>query len=266
MRIEVFGNEFKVTNALRTYIESRVWLAVQRASRELSWVGVRLTIVDDARVVCQLDVWLRGIGLVTVRHIDVNPYIGVDCAAVRLEQVLVRKLREAGRSPAAASPHSDSRPSRRQTEQRRGVMITASDLQPRLSLIPWLRTRYGIDQVQTELLDWPEWNALVAGDMDSPHLKGIKERLALAQLYRPEAIVVVGGTVRHGSRDERPQARLEVERVVSSIQSLGLPSEVIGVWANELWTPDECLIESEELPLPIEHGSAKSTYAGASSA
>ena len=253
MRIEVFGNGFEVTDVLRTYAESRVWLAVQRASRDLSWVGVRLMSEDDqtadGRVVCQLDVWLRGIGLVTVRHIDVDPYMGIDCAAVRLEQAIVRKLREAGRYAAVASNRAVATEPGRATPRRYAVVIVPSDAWPRLSLIPWLRTRYGIDQVQTVSLGWSEWNALVAGEMDSPHLKRLKDRLALAQLSRPDAIVVVGGAVSQPSSDERPQARPEVERVVDNVRSLGLPIEVIGVWVNEHWTSDDCLIESEELPL-----------------
>jgi ribosome-associated translation inhibitor RaiA len=99
MRVEVFANGLQVSEALRTYAESRVWLAVQRASDRLSWVGVRLmregNHAVDGRTICQLDVWLRGIGLVTVRHADINAYVGIDCAAARLEQAVIRKLREA---------------------------------------------------------------------------------------------------------------------------------------------------------------------------
>ena len=99
MRVEVFGNGYEVSVMLRTCAESRVWLAVNRPAEHLSWVGVRL-MNDDGhalrdRVVCRLYVWLRGIGLVTVRHTDVDPYVAIDRAAVRLEQAVVRKLREA---------------------------------------------------------------------------------------------------------------------------------------------------------------------------
>ena len=260
MRVEVFGNGFEVTDVLRTYTESRVWLAVQRASRELSWVGVRLMSEDDqaadSRVVCQLDVWLRGIGLVTIRHIDVNPYMAIDCAAVRLEQAIVRKLREAGRYIAAASNTAVPDVPAMRRSRRYGVVIVPSDARPRLSLIPWLRTRYGIEQVQTVSLGWSEWDALMAGELDSPHLKRLKDRLALAQLCRPDAIVVVGGAVPQPSWNERPQARSEVERVVEQRPVVGLPIEVIGVWVNEHWTSDDCLIESEELPLPTGQGRA----------
>jgi ribosome-associated translation inhibitor RaiA len=258
MRIEVFGNGFEVTDVVRTYAESRVWLAVQRASRELSWVGVRLMSEDDEvvdkRIVCQLDVWLRGIGLVTVRHAEFNPYIAIDCAAVRLEQAVVRKLRDVGRYAVTAA---SNRPALRRRRHRSGheisrryaVVMVPSDERPRLSLVPWLRTCYGVEQAQTISLDWREWDALVAGDLDSSHLTRLGDRLALAQLSRPDVIVVVGGAVPHPSYDERPQARVEVEQVVENVRSLGLPIEVIGVWVNEHWSSDDCLIESEELPL-----------------
>jgi hypothetical protein len=230
-----------------------VWLAVQRTADRLSCVGVRFMRPDGesegGRVACQLDVWLRGVGLVAVRHVDSNPYLAVDCAAVRIEQAVIRRLREAGCHPATAPARRDTTAHRSgTTSSAYAVVVLPSDARPRLSLIPWLRTRYGIAQVHTVSLAWPEWDALVAGDIDSPHLRRFKDRLALAQLCRPEAVVVVGGAVPQPSRDERPQARREVERVVSQIRAWGLPLEVIGVWVNEHWGADDCLIESEELP------------------
>lgn len=114
MRVEVFGNDYEVSEMLRKYAESRVWLAVNRATEHLSWVGVRL-MGDEGhaqrdRVVCQLDVWLRGVGLVTVRHTDVDPYVAIDRAAVRLEQAVVRKLREAGRRTDALRDRMSIKP------------------------------------------------------------------------------------------------------------------------------------------------------------
>jgi hypothetical protein len=274
MRIHVLNNDLEIPYVLRTYAESRVWLAVQRAADRLSWVGVRFMRPDDeidgGRVACQLDVWLRGVGLVAVRHVDINPYLALDCAAVRIEQAVIRRLREAGSHPA---------PARRVTTARRNgatpsayaVVVLPSDARPRLSLIPWLRTRYGIEQVHTVSLTWPEWDALVAGDIDSRHLKRFKDRLALAQLCRPDTVVVVGGAVPQPSRDEPPQARREVERVVRQILAWGMPLEVIGVWVNEHWGADDCLIESEELPLPAridgarESESDEEQYAGLTS-
>src|SRR4051812_2789239 len=135
MHVKVSGHGFEVTDVLRTYAEWRVWLAVQRASRELSWVGVRLMSEHDqavdGRIVCQLDVWLRGIGLVTVRHVDVDPYTAIDCAAVRLEQAVIRKLREAGRIAAvtASKRPVPDRPSH-ETPRRYAVLIMPTSARP----------------------------------------------------------------------------------------------------------------------------------------
>jgi hypothetical protein len=255
MHIEIIGNNFEIPDVLRTFAESRVWLAVHRAAGRVSWIGVRFLREDaataDGRVTSQVDVWLRGIGLVTVKHTDVNPYIALNCALVRLKQALVRRLREADvyagksnerRSKASADRASDASP-------RYAVVVVPRDGRPRLSLIPWLRARYGFQQLQTVALSWREWDALVAGDMNSPQLARFKDRLALAQLTRPEAVIVVGGASPQASCDERPQARQEIQRVVSHIRSFGLPIEVIGVWLNEHWSDEDCLLESEELPL-----------------
>src|SRR5688500_6359583 len=99
MRVEVFSTDFDVSPVTRAYAESRVWLAVRRITRRVSWVGVRLIgrpgKAGATRVVCQIDVWLRGAGLVTVRHTDTNAYVGIECAGVRLKQAIARKLRRA---------------------------------------------------------------------------------------------------------------------------------------------------------------------------
>ncbi|MGB7160117.1 MAG: HPF/RaiA family ribosome-associated protein [Tepidisphaeraceae bacterium] len=99
MRIEMFAKSRDVPEALRTYAELRVWRAVGCASDRLTWVAVRLSHEEDhavdSSVVCQLDGWLRGIGLVTVRHANVDTYVAIDRAAARLEQTVLRKLREA---------------------------------------------------------------------------------------------------------------------------------------------------------------------------
>jgi hypothetical protein len=204
----------------------------------------------DSRVICQLDVWLRGIGLVTVRHVEDNAYLAIDCAAVRIEQAVVRKLREAGRYGAVGNNGAVSTPPGHAAPSRYAVLIVPFDAWPRLSPIPWLRTRYGIGQVQTISLSRLEWDALGRGDLGSPHLTRLKDRLALAQLSLPDAVVVAGGAAPHASWEQRPQARVELERALDGVRSLGLPVEVIGLWVNEHWTPDDCLIESEELPPP----------------
>ena len=141
MRVHVLDNGIEIPYVLRTYAESRVWLAVQRAADRLSWVGVRFMRPDGesegGRVACQLDVWLRGVGLVAVRHIDTNPYLAVDCAAVRIEQAVVRRLRDAGCHPATAPARRDTIAHRNgTTSSAYAVVVLPSDARPRLSLIP----------------------------------------------------------------------------------------------------------------------------------
>ena len=280
MNVKFIANHFEIPDVLRAYAGSRVRLAVRRAAERVSWVAVRFLRETersaDPRVACQLDVWLRGIGLLTVRHVDVNPYVAVDCAAVRMEQALVRKLRQRG-IYAGSGRRARRTVARRVGDggRRYAVVLVPRDVRPRLSLVPWLRARYGIEQVQTISLSWREWDALVAGDVHAPHLRRFKDRLALAQLCHPEAIIVAGGAAQRpacdDAHDERPQARHEVEDVVCHIRGLGLPVDVIGVWVNEHWTADDCLIESEELPLSSparagrENESDHDLYAGLTS-
>jgi hypothetical protein len=86
VRIEVSTSNLELSPVLRRYAEGRVWLALQRLARRPSWVGVRIVgrPEDDrpTRVVAQVDAWLRGVGLVTVLHVDTNPWSGIDSAAV----------------------------------------------------------------------------------------------------------------------------------------------------------------------------------------
>jgi ribosome-associated translation inhibitor RaiA len=253
MRVEFIANEFPVSDVLRTYAESRVWLAVRRAAAHLSWVGVRL-ISDsrersDGRVGCRIDVWLRGRGVVTVAHTDVDPYVAIDCASVRLEQALVRKLREIGRHVRGTGVPSRAGRQAGATCPRYAMVLVPPEARPRLSAIPLLRARYGIEQVQTVSLRGCEWDALVERELSSPHLKRLKDRLALAHLCRPEAVVLLGAApASQPSRDE-PRTRREMQQVMNSLRYFGLGVDVIGVWVDERWTPDDCMVESQEVPL-----------------
>ena len=98
MRFEIFTDGTTMPHELRAYTESRVGLAVHRAADRLSFVRVRLwrevVHASDSPVECQLDVWMRGLGVVTARHADADSYVAVDRAAALLEQAIVRKLRE----------------------------------------------------------------------------------------------------------------------------------------------------------------------------
>src|SRR5687767_13660534 len=98
MHVQFFRNDFKPSDALRRYAETRVWLAVRHAASHVPWVGVRFIEHKNRnrpRVTCQVDVWIRRTGLVSVRHTDTDAHVSVDCAAVRLKQAIDNKLRNA---------------------------------------------------------------------------------------------------------------------------------------------------------------------------
>jgi hypothetical protein len=53
-------------------------------------------------------VWLRRLGLVTVRHTDPNPFVAVDRAAVRLRQAIARRISAPGVVGAPVSAPTNS--------------------------------------------------------------------------------------------------------------------------------------------------------------
>jgi ribosome-associated translation inhibitor RaiA len=105
MRLDVFSNDFNVSPGLRRYAEARVWPAADRVGAR--WVGVRFTGLHEGdggppRVACQVDVWLRRLGLVTVRHTDADPYAAIDSVANRLRHAIARKIATAAPMPLRA--------------------------------------------------------------------------------------------------------------------------------------------------------------------
>ena len=257
MRVEVSATNVDLTPVLRSHAEARACLALRRADRRASWVGVRLagTAGEPRRVVCHIDAWLRGTGLVTVRHTDTNPYVGIDCAAELLRHAVARRLRKAGvrPQPPAALPAAQPRPAGAQAspdaaQPRLAIVVRHSGSRSRLSLRPWLRARYGIDEVQSITLSRGAWSDLAydeLGEVDA----GLRDRLALALLGKPDLIVVLGHQSPRDSGAGRPTSREEVERVVERVRSLRVSTEVLGVWTNEDWDAASCLVESEELGL-----------------
>ena len=97
MRFEIVADGMSVPMELRMYAESRVGMALHRAADRLSFVGVRLGREGavDSEVLCQIEAWVRGVGVVTARHADVDSYVAIDRAAALLEQAVLRKPREA---------------------------------------------------------------------------------------------------------------------------------------------------------------------------
>jgi hypothetical protein len=97
MRIQVFPRRFSDSPRVRAYAESRVWLSLRRAARHVSWVGLRLRrgAIDGQGpgFECQADAWLRGAGLVSVRHTGPTVRKTLDEAAVRLGIAVESRVR-----------------------------------------------------------------------------------------------------------------------------------------------------------------------------
>jgi ribosome-associated translation inhibitor RaiA len=93
MRFEMFVDGSHMQSDLRPYAESRVGLAIHRAVDRVSFVRVRLTREDGRAVMCRVEAWLRGLGVITAKHADIDSYVAIDRAAALLEQAVLRRLR-----------------------------------------------------------------------------------------------------------------------------------------------------------------------------
>ncbi len=103
MRIDIHPINLTLAKELTQYAETRMWQATRRASRRVTWIGVWLTNDpgDDgeARFSCRLDAWVRGVGIITIRHFDSNAGGAIDIAAGRLEQAIAGKVRRLAQRP-----------------------------------------------------------------------------------------------------------------------------------------------------------------------
>jgi hypothetical protein len=153
----------------------------------------------------------------------------------------------AGAERRMAAANTRARNVRAAARPRLATLIAPAGQRTRVGLGPWLRARYGIEQVQTISVSAVEWNGLAA-ERERPHAaERLRDRLSLALLGQPELLLVAG----HPSVERRwpswPRSPRHVERIVQRIKSWELPAEVVGVWMNERWDVDECVVEPEEL-------------------
>src|SRR5512145_91894 len=108
MRLDVYVVDVQPTAALKEYTQRRLWLGLQEHARRILCAGVWLTECageheeDGSRFVCRIDVWLRRIGHLTVRHVETNPFVAVDLAVARMRHKVWRRVRRALRATAPA--------------------------------------------------------------------------------------------------------------------------------------------------------------------
>ena len=98
MRLDVQVIDVQPAAALREYTQGRLWLGLRRFAPRILCAGVWLTECSDGsaappRFVCRIDVWLRQIGHVTVRHVESNPYVALDLAIARMRHKVSRRVR-----------------------------------------------------------------------------------------------------------------------------------------------------------------------------
>ena len=112
MRIDVHAVNIELPPALRSYAETRAWMAGRRQASRATWLSVtvasRIAASGGvAAVSCRIDGWLRGVGHVSVRHVDADPDVAIDRAAVRLEQAIGRRVGRLAGIPALADGEGD---------------------------------------------------------------------------------------------------------------------------------------------------------------
>ena len=97
MRLRVSVVNMELPLALRNYAEVRAWLAVQRFSGKVRWVNVWLRTCNGESggpgKLCRMEAWLAKIGPVVVEHVDADPYVAIDAAAVRLKRAVASRLK-----------------------------------------------------------------------------------------------------------------------------------------------------------------------------
>lgn len=188
MRIDIHAVNLVLSTDLKEYAEARMWQAARRWARRVVWTGMWLVDEPNAaeglRFSCRLDAWVRGAGIVTVRHLDTDPYVAIDIAAARLEQAIAGRMRQLARRqlrPLAAGDRRNGQPAPQSSPPhaapRLALVIERSKLPRRLSLIPWLRAKYGIEQVGRIGLPTCLWQAAADG---SGLADALRERLSLS--------------------------------------------------------------------------------------
>lgn len=252
MRVAIHDTDVVLSGALRRYAETRVWLAVQQVADRISWLGIRPIFCGDAEHPAgwQIDAWLRGDGLVSVRQSNTNPFVGLDMAAARLEHAIQRRRRlmlDALAQPPAPAQQSDDAETFRPPM---AVVIVPSGHWPRAALRRWLREHYGIEQIQTLRLAAVEWDGLASRAANPIAADRIGSRLALCLLGRPAMVVVFGHEAANELRGTGPRSRQELWRVVRRLRTWQLPVPVMGVWwTNPTRTADHATDPSTLVPI-----------------
>ena len=96
MRLQINGTGVVISDTLWAHTQERICLTLHPYHRLVSWVAAEFTLAEAGDVCCQIDVWLHGIGAVTVRHMESDAIEAASMAALRLREAVRRRLAKRG--------------------------------------------------------------------------------------------------------------------------------------------------------------------------
>ncbi|MCC6240119.1 MAG: hypothetical protein IT448_07470 [Phycisphaerales bacterium] len=256
MRLDVHAVNMDLTSEMEQHAKLRAWQAVQRWPQRAVWVGVWLTDqhnaaggaagasapaeMDSTRYSCRFDVWLRGVGVISVCQSEAEARCAVDVASARLVQAISARMRKCIRddvrfapdewrytAPAGASGrlHCDEPASRR--SRCLAVLIERKNSGRRSKMLQWLRDQYGVEQVIRLSLPAGLWRKAALG---SSLAMNLRERLSLSMLCWPQLIVVAGRASPADGIESQQAERQQVQRIVGQLRLLAVPMPIVGVW------------------------------------
>lgn len=142
-----------------------------------------------------------------------------------------------------------------QVPERHAIVITYMGPEDRLLEMPWLEAAYEIDASDWVVLSPEGWRAAAHGEAA---LWDTLERKLLIGFYlnEPELIAVIGHPFGRSGPDPAMQGLKEVRRIVRRIDSLLLPTAVLGFWTDDegsltrVGEPEESTAEEANAVVP----------------
>jgi putative sigma-54 modulation protein len=105
MQIQIYSNDFDVTDGLREHVSKRLAYALNHGRDMISRIVVRLDDVNGPKggvdKCCSIELRLRGRSCITIDDTQADLYIAIDRAAERTGRTLDRRI--------ARRPHFSSR-------------------------------------------------------------------------------------------------------------------------------------------------------------
>ena len=96
MQITIQSRSFKLTDALRNHVQTRLGFTFSRASNRVQFIQVRLSDLNGPRggidKRCSVKVSMGGLPDVVVEDVQTDMYLAIDRAASRAARTVMRRL------------------------------------------------------------------------------------------------------------------------------------------------------------------------------